>query len=104
VLVAIACSLYFWRERHDEFNILLHIIVPLVAVCIFVPVEVASVGIDFAGLGIAPVTGQARNGLWIGLGWMLAGVIYLFYLRSADSGRVRALGQVFTGEVSDETA
>jgi amino acid transporter len=104
VLVAIASSLYFWRERRDEFNILLHIIVPLVAVCIFVPVEVASVGIDFGGLGIAPVTGEARNGLWIGLGWMVAGVIYLFYLRSADSGRVRSLGQVFTGEVSDETA
>jgi len=63
VLVAIASGSYFWREQRTEFNALKHIVVPLVAVCIFVPVEIASLEIDFAGLSIAPVTGPARNEL-----------------------------------------
>jgi len=104
VLVALSSGLYFWRERRSHFNVLLHVIVPLAAICIFVPVEVASVGIDFGGLGIAPVSGPARNGLWVGLGWMIAGAVYLLYLRSTDDSRVQSLGQVFTGEVSEEVA
>jgi hypothetical protein len=58
-------------------------------------VEIASLGIDFAGLGIAPVTGVARAGLWLALAWMLLGAAYLVSLRARNPGRVNSLGAVF---------
>ncbi len=98
VVTALASGVYYWRERRAEFNPLLHLIVPLLAALIFIPVEIASLGVDFFGLGIAPVTGPAHDGLWVALGWMLIGAAYLVYLRGRDPGRVRSLGAVFGGE------
>lgn len=98
VVTALASGVYYWRDRRPEFNPLLHLIVPLLAAVIFIPVEIASLGIDFFGLGIAPVTGPAHDGLWIALGWMLIGAAYLLYLRGRNPGRVRSLGAVFGGE------
>lgn len=98
ILTALSSTVFYWRERRDEFNVVLHVIVPVLAAAIFIPVEIASFGIDFAGLGIAPVTGVARYGLWVGLGWMLVGVAYFAYLVSSDPVRISRLGAVFTGD------
>lgn len=95
VVTALGSGTYYWKERRSEFKVILHLIVPLVAAAIFIPVEIASLGIDFAGLGIAPVTGPARAGLWLALAWMLLGAAYLVYLKARDPDRVHALGKVF---------
>jgi amino acid transporter len=98
VIVALSSGVYYWRERRPEFKPLLHLAVPVIAAAIFIPVEIASLGIDFFGLGIAPVTGPARYGLWIALGWMLVGVAYLAYLVAKSPERVSSLGAVFGGQ------
>jgi amino acid transporter len=98
VIVALASGVYYWRERRPEFRVILHVIVPVIAALIFIPVEIASLGINFFGLGIAPVTGPAHTGLWIALGWMLVGVAYLCYLVVTAPERVLSLGQVFGGQ------
>jgi amino acid transporter len=102
ILTALSSTVYYWRERRSEFHLVLHVVVPVLAAAIFIPVEIASFGVDFAGLGIAPVTGVARYGLWIGGGWMLVGAAYLAYLWSSDRARVNRLGVVFTGEEEQE--
>jgi amino acid transporter len=101
IVVAISSSAFYWRERRAEFRPLLHGLVPLLTVAVFVPVLIASFGIDFAGLGIAPVVGTAKAGIWVALGWMVVGAAFLLYLRATDPGRVAALRQVF---VPDEPA
>jgi amino acid transporter len=101
IVVAISSSAFYWRERRAEFQPLLHGLVPLLTVAVFVPVLIASFGIDFAGLGIAPVVGTAKAGIWVALGWMVVGAAFLLYLRATDPGRVAALRQVF---VPDEPA
>lgn len=98
VLVAVASGIYYWRERRPDFNPLLHVVVPLLAALIFIPVEIASLGINFLGLGIAPVTGVARDGFWIALGWMVIGAAYLAYLVVSEPQRVVSLGGVFGGQ------
>lgn len=103
IVVALASGVYYWRERRQEFNVILHVIVPVIAALIFIPVEIASLGINFFGLGIAPVTGPAHDGLWIALGWMLLGVAYLCYLVVQAPDRVLSLGQVFGGRDASDT-
>ncbi|MBS1878001.1 MAG: APC family permease [Actinobacteria bacterium] len=95
VITSLASGGYFWRERRSEFNALLHLVIPILVAVIFIPVEVASFGIDFAGLGIAPLAYPAKTGIWIALGWMVFGLVYLLYLRSRDPESVAALGSVF---------
>jgi amino acid transporter len=95
IITALASGLYYWRERRSEFNVLLHVLVPVLVTVIFVPVEIAAFGIDFAGLGIAPLPGTAQAGVWVAVGWMLIGAFYLTYLNRTRDRRVRMLGRVF---------
>ncbi|HVV89536.1 MAG TPA: APC family permease [Solirubrobacterales bacterium] len=95
VITSISSGTYYWRERRSEFHWLLHVVVPVLVAVIFVPVEVASFGIDFAGLGIAPLAYPGKAGLWVALGWMLFGAGYLVYLRANNAEGVRLLGTVF---------
>lgn len=95
VVTSIASGVYYWRERRQEFNYWLHLLIPAIVAAIFIPVEIAAFGIDFAGLGIAPVEGPAKAGLWLAFGWMLIGAIYLLYLKANNISGVHQLGSVF---------
>lgn len=104
VITAISSGIYYWRERRAEFNPWLHAVIPIVVTVIFIPVEVASFGIDFAGLGIAPLEEPGKTGIWVALGWMLIGVAYLVYLKLNDSRGVHLLGAVLREEDTPEMA
>jgi amino acid transporter len=98
IVVAISSSAFYWRERRSEFRPIMHVLIPALTVIVFVPVLIASFGIDFAGLGIAPVVGPAKAGIWVALGWMILGAAFLVYLRAKDPARIAALGKVFVPE------
>jgi amino acid transporter len=89
MVVAVACTAYFLRVQRAEFNFVLHLLCPLVVVAAFIPVLIASLGIKFAGLNIAPVTGVAKAGVWFALVWLALGVVYAVF-----AGRQRVAGQV----------
>jgi hypothetical protein len=76
MVVSIACSAYFLRVRRSEFNAVLHLVCPIIVVACFIPVLMASVGIKFAGLDIAPVVGVAKAGVWFAAVWLAVGTAY----------------------------
>ena len=60
-----------------------------------VPVLIASLGIKFAGLDIAPVTGSAKWGLWLAVAWLAIGVGLALYLKYRRPDTMAAVGRLF---------
>ena len=73
ILTNLSCILYYLREQRDEFNALLHMVVPVLGILLFLPAEVAALGINFAGLGIIALTYPANDAPWVIVGWMVIG-------------------------------
>ena len=44
MLVNLACIGYFWRERRDEFNVIKHLLVPILGVIAMIPALLAVIG------------------------------------------------------------
>lgn len=103
LLVAISCTVFYLREKRDEFNPLLHLVVPLLAVLTISPVLLAALGIKFAGLDIAPLTGPAIWGLWLALAWLALGVAYAAILTKIRPGSMTAMSHIFTNSGSTPT-
>jgi amino acid transporter len=95
MLTALSCSAYYWRHQRSEFSILRHGIIPIVGAAFFVPVFLGALGIDFAGLGLAPLAGDARYTPWIALGWFVIGLAVFMFLRTSRSDRLNQLDRVF---------
>src|SRR4030081_2609373 len=55
ILTNLANLVFYMRERRDELNPILNVVVPIFGTLIFIPVLVAAFGIDFGGLGITPL-------------------------------------------------
>jgi amino acid transporter len=104
-VVNIACIAYFLRKSRgrSEFNFVLHLVVPLVAVIAFVPGWFAAAGIklpsswtwfDFIAPLSAPLSyaGPAAA-IWFGLG-----ILYLIYLYIRDPRRVAEVAKVHLDE------
>jgi amino acid transporter len=101
-IVCVACAAYFLTQRREAFNPLLHLVLPVLGVLFMIPVLIASFGVDFGGLGIAPLTGDPRwaplaAGLWLLLG---AGLLIVIQRRSPD--RLDRMRQLFTDDPAPE--
>lgn len=94
LLVAASCTAFYLRERRSEFRIITHVVVPLLAFVLLVPVLIASLGVKFAGLDIAPVTGPARWGLWLAIAWLAIGLAVALYTRARRPATMHNIGQV----------
>jgi amino acid transporter len=99
IMVALSCTFYFWRRRRAEFNWIKHGVVPVVGAAFF-----ASLGIDFGGLGIAPLAGAARYTPWVVLAWAAVGIAAYPVLRQRRGDAIRQLDHVFLHEDDAETA
>jgi amino acid transporter len=74
ISVCLSTLLYFWRKQRDEFNPLLHVVVPSVAICALILV----VYYQFVPLPALPL-------LWANIaviGWILLGVVGVLWLRA----------------------
>jgi amino acid transporter len=100
--VNLSCLFYFVREQRDEFNVLLHGLIPVLGIVAFVPGFLVAIGIggsvfDF----ISPLPYPfSVVGPVVGI-WYLIGVVYLIYLYSRAPERVRDTAKVF---IEDEAA
>jgi amino acid transporter len=94
IAVNIACIAYFWRERRSEFNVLKHLLFPLLGIVLFVPAFFTGLGIpvfkfiskltyplDLAGIVIAA--------------WYVIGVVLVIYFSIRHPDRIRDTGKVF---------
>src|SRR5439155_1383236 len=75
ILTNLANLIYYMREQRAELNPIWNVVVPIVGVLIFIPVLLAAFGIDFGGLGIAPLTAPANAAPWVVVAWIVLGVV-----------------------------
>lgn len=89
-VVALACPVYFWRYRRSEFNVLLHVIVPVLGAILLIPAFFAGAGIpvfSFASALSYPLSlAGPIAGVWYVIGIGLA--VYLLMRRKASLERL----------------
>jgi amino acid transporter len=103
ILMNVACIGYFARKR-TGFNVLGHLIIPLLGIVAFVPAWLSAAGIKAFSFisALPPPISYMAPGV---AGWMVLGVIYLIYLYARDRQRVTDVGLVhldLEGEGTEE--
>jgi amino acid transporter len=94
ILMNAACIGYFARQR-TGFNVLSHLIIPLLGIIAFVPAWLSAVGLPVFSFitPLPPPISYMAPGV---AGFMILGVIYLIYLYRRDPQRVVEVGLVHT--------
>lgn len=95
VLTNVSNLVYHWREQRNEFNVVLNLIVPVLGILVFLPALLASLGIDFGGLGITPLGPPANAAPAIIAVWLVVGVAALVYFRLRAPDRIQETAAVF---------
>jgi amino acid transporter len=92
IMLCFGCMWFYWTKRRDEFNPILHFVLPLVgAVLFFFPLYYQYVKF--------PPTYPIKYANWIGLGWIIAGVILSAWVVMRHPDRARDMERVY---VEDE--
>jgi amino acid transporter len=92
ILMNVACIGYFARKR-TGFNVLSHLIIPLLGIAAFVPAWLSGVGIKAFNF-ITPLSPPySYMGPAVGV-WMVIGLIYLIFLYARHKQRVTEVGTV----------
>jgi amino acid transporter len=96
-LVALACLVYFLRNRSDEgFNPLLHVIVPILALIVMIPALMAAIGVGSAIFPfIAPLPAPLNIAGYIAFAWLIAGIVYAAYIWRVHPDRARMTEKIF---------
>jgi amino acid transporter len=93
ILCDLACIGYYLRHRREDFNALLHVVVPILGVAAFVPAFFAAAGIQVFSF-IAPLTYPASiSGIIVGV-WLVIGVIVLAYSATRHPARLAEMSRV----------
>ncbi len=107
IAVNLACIGYFWRERRDEFNVLKHVVVPVLGVIAMIPAALAVIGgvtIPILDIPLPPYeTALQWTAPIVGI-WMLLGIIAYFVLRARNPEALTRVGEVYGGETSTPEA
>ena len=102
IAVNLACIGYFWRERRDEFNVVKHLIVPIIGVIAMIPAALAVIGgvtIPILDIALPPYETALRWTAPIVGAWMVLGVVLYFVLRARNPEALERVGEVYGGEV-----
>ena len=96
IVVNISTIGYYLRKARSEFNLLLHLVLPVIGSLILIPVLAAAVGVGSSVLKfISPLPYPiSETETVVGI-WFLIGVIYLGYLLRRHPDRVRDMDKVF---------
>jgi len=107
IAVNLACIGYFWRERRDEFNVLKHVVVPVLGVIAMIPALLAVIGgvtIPILDIELAAYETALR---WtapiVGI-WMVLGIVAYIVLRMRNPEALARVGEVYGGEASTPEA
>ncbi|HEY2795275.1 MAG TPA: APC family permease [Micromonosporaceae bacterium] len=83
IIASAACIGFFLRHRRDDFNPLLHIVVPVLSILAFIPAWLAAAGIpafSFIPTLKAPISyAGPAVAIWMGIGIIYAIVLYTRY-------------------------
>jgi amino acid transporter len=101
IAVNIAVIGFYLRERRDEFNVIKHLIVPILGVLAMIPALMFAIGgvtIPIIDLKLGAFTGALSWTAPIALVWMIIGVVVYFVLRSRDPAALDRMGEIYGGE------
>jgi amino acid transporter len=102
IAVALSCIVYHARNAANRFSWMRNGVVPALAVIITIPLLLASIGVSFAGLNIAPVTGVAVAGVWLAVGWIVVGVGWCVWLSRSRRDALAGVSRLYVEELSDK--
>jgi amino acid permease len=102
MVTGLSCVAYYLRERRDEFNVVLHGLIPCASFILFLPVLLVALGVNFAGLGITSLAAPANEAPYVIYGWLALGIVVLIYFLVTDRSRIARTGLVFE-EAEPET-
>jgi amino acid transporter len=99
ILVNIACVFYYRRFQRQEWNWLLHGLIPVLGIAAFVPAFFTTVGLpvlpgDFIARLPHPLN---KVGIIVGIAFAV-GIVYLIYLYATNRSRVEDTGKIFIEE------
>lgn len=94
ILLNIACITYFARYRRDEFNWLLHGLLPVLGALAFIPAFCAGAGIPVFSFITTLPKPLSYAGPAVGA-WMVVGIGYLVYLLRRQPHRIADTKHVF---------
>ena len=107
ILVNVACIGYFWRKRRDEFNVLKHVLVPVLGVIAMIPAALAVIGgvtIPILDITLDPYTNYLRFTAPIVGVWVLLGIVIYVGLWFMNRAALDRVDDVYGGEeVADQT-
>lgn len=98
MLAALSCPVYYWRYRRSEFNVLVHLIIPVLGVLFLIPGFFVGAGIQVFSF-VAPLSWPINLAAPISLGVYLLGFAIMVYLLIKKPQALRALSDhTHTGE------
>jgi hypothetical protein len=104
IIINAACIGFFWRRQRatgQGFNVLLHLVIPVLGIVAFVPAWLAAAGIP----AFSFITPLAAPASYMGpgvAGWMVVGIGYLVYLYRRHPERVTEVGLVHLDDAEIE--
>ena len=105
IVMNAACIGFFARSPNHRFNVVSHLIVPLLGIAAFVPAWCAGAGIKIAGVSWISPLGKPYSYMGPAIAiWMGLGVVYLIYLYLRDPQRVLDVGLIHLDEAPVEQA
>ncbi len=100
ITLNLACIGFYLKERRSEFNVVRHLILPVLGVLVFIPAILAALGVEQPLFTfITPLPAPLSYAGPVVAGWLVLGLLYLIYLMSTGNGdRARALNQLYVGD------
>jgi amino acid transporter len=104
IAVNLAVIGFYLRERRDEFNVVKHLVVPVIGATAMIPALLSVIGgltIPIFDVELAAWEGALAWTAPIVAVWMVIGIVLYFVLRTRNPDALARLGQVYGGETSD---
>jgi amino acid transporter len=101
IIANITCIAYFLRRRRQEFNVLLHLVIPVLGAAAFVPAWLTAAGLPAFSFitRLTPPTSYAGPAVGV---WMVLGIGYLIWLYVRHPSRVAEVARVHLEDPGDE--
>jgi amino acid transporter len=95
----LSCIMFYRRRRPEEFNVLLHAVIPVLGILAFIPAWLTALGLGSSFLKfVTPLSyPSSETGLAIGI-WYIIGIVVLVYLYLRHPARLPEMRRVFADE------
>lgn len=96
---------FYLRERRDEFNVIKHLVVPILGVLAMIPAFLSVIGgltIPIFNVELPPFTGALSLVAPIAAVWMVIGIVVYFFLRARHPEALSKIGEIYGGDSSTD--